>query len=84
MRSVGKGAHAKIELTATLTRNRLCYLLRIGCVVVAIRRFVYFSCTGDTGVSAGQGTVEQDGIGKTICRSRFPYVYKYEAGPHRK
>ena len=34
--------------------------------------------------SAGQGTVEQDGIGRTSCRSRFPYVYKYEAGPHRR
>ena len=32
--------------------------------------------------SAGQGTVEQDVIGRTICRSRFLYVYKYEAGPH--
>ena len=25
-------------------------VLRIGCVSVAIRRFGYFSCTGDTGV----------------------------------
>jgi hypothetical protein len=34
-----------------------------------------------TEVQLDRDQMEQVGIGRTICRSRFPYVYKYEAGP---